>query len=173
MGLARCFGRTSLSHRGGAPTNEAATTSHRRSTRPGCEWGWLGVLAGLRFRTVAVLLQMKLPPPRTVGAPAPGANVGWAGSHRGRCSYTQAGIFLHRNRDSPRTVGAPAPAQRRSATSVGPRRWTSVRTRSRASRLPPAAGWLTMAVTAQLWPLLSRVMPAMARTLRRVPVLMW
>src|SRR5690606_28278128 len=135
MGLARCFGWAPLSHRGGAPTNEAAATSHRRSTRPGCEWSGLGVLAGLRFRTGAVLLQ--------------------------------------HNRDSPRTVGAPAPAQRRSATSVGPRRWTSVRTRSRASRLPPAAGWLTMAVTAQLWPLLSRVMPAMARTLRRVPVLIW
>src|SRR5690554_3260568 len=24
---------------------------NRRSTRPGCDWGWLGVLAGLRFRT--------------------------------------------------------------------------------------------------------------------------
>jgi len=22
---------------------------NRRSTRPGCDWGWLGVLAGLRF----------------------------------------------------------------------------------------------------------------------------
>src|SRR5690606_14444853 len=24
---------------------------NRRSTRPGCDWGWLGVLAGVRFRT--------------------------------------------------------------------------------------------------------------------------
>ena len=29
---------------------------NRRSTRPGCDWGWLGVLNGLRFRTGAVLL---------------------------------------------------------------------------------------------------------------------
>src|SRR5690606_30303317 len=64
-----------------------------RSTRPGCEWSGLGVLAGLRFRTGAVLLQMKLPPPRTVGTPAPGANgagsVSWLESAfaPGRCSY--------------------------------------------------------------------------------------
>src|SRR5690554_5232987 len=30
---------------------------NRRSTRPGCDWGWLGVMTGLRFRTGAVLLQ--------------------------------------------------------------------------------------------------------------------
>src|SRR5690606_30598290 len=102
-----------------------------------------------------------------VGAPAPGAKgvaqVRYTPVVRGRAG-------ARRSRGSLRT---PLLSQRRSATSVGPRRWTSVRTRSRASRLPPAAGWLTMAVTAQLWPLLSRVMPAMARTLRRVPVLMW
>src|SRR5690606_8091754 len=38
-------------------------------------------------------------PPRVVGAPAPGANMCRAGSHRGRCSYRQA--------CPPRVVGAP------------------------------------------------------------------
>src|SRR5690606_12109266 len=69
------------SHRGGAPTNEPASTSYRRSTRLGCEC----VLD--RFAPGAVLLQMNLPPPRIVGAPASGANACQAGSHRGRCSY--------------------------------------------------------------------------------------
>src|SRR5690606_15512370 len=74
------------SHRGGAPTNTPATTPYRRSTRLGCEC----VLD--RFAPGAVLLQMNLPPPRIVGAPAPGANVCLPGSHRGgpairRCSY--------------------------------------------------------------------------------------
>src|SRR5690554_7123444 len=99
MGRTRCSGRTSLSHRGGAPTAKPGFSPNRGSTRPGCEWGWLGVLAGHRFRTGAVLLQMKLPPPHTVGAPAPGANV--AGSvfwpdfafAPGRCSYSKTGIL--------------------------------------------------------------------------------
>src|SRR5690606_10427004 len=40
---------------GGAPTGNtrsgvsAGRALNRRSTRPGCDWGWLGVLAGLRF----------------------------------------------------------------------------------------------------------------------------
>src|SRR5690554_2923897 len=101
-----------------------------------------------------------------VGAPAPGAK-GVALARYTPVVRGRAGA--RRSRGSLRT---PLLSQRRSATSVGPRRWTSVRTRSRASRLPPAAGWLTMAVTAQLWPLLSRVMPAVARALRRVAVLM-
>src|SRR5690554_4548273 len=62
---------------GGAPTNEPATASYRRSTRPGCE-----CVMG-RFAPGAVLLQMNLSPPRTVGAPAPGANAYRTGSHRG------------------------------------------------------------------------------------------
>src|SRR5690606_1060460 len=56
------------SHRGGAPTHTPATTSYRRSTRLGCE------CVPARFAPGAVLLQMNLPPPRVVGAPAPGAN---------------------------------------------------------------------------------------------------
>src|SRR5690606_3092220 len=47
---------------GGAPTQtpmaacEPGHALSRRSTRLGCDWGWLGVLAGVRFRTGAVLL---------------------------------------------------------------------------------------------------------------------
>src|SRR5690606_12013010 len=65
------------SHRGGAPTNTPATTPYRRSTRLGCE------CVPDRFAPGAVLLQPHLPPPRAVGAPAPGANVCLPGSHRG------------------------------------------------------------------------------------------
>src|SRR5690554_1429641 len=94
MERTRCLGWAPLSHRGGAPTAKPGFSPNRRSTRPGCEWGGLGVLAGLRFRTVAVLLQQNRDSPRTVGAPAPGANgadsVSWLGSAfapgRTRCS---------------------------------------------------------------------------------------
>src|SRR5690606_28191876 len=100
---------------GGAPTNEAGTTPYGRSTRLGCECvpdrfapggpairrcsyrqacppRVVGAPSGCecvmgRFAPGAVLLQMKLAPPRTVGAPAPGANACPPGSHRGRCSY--------------------------------------------------------------------------------------
>src|SRR5690606_24830746 len=96
---------------GGAPTNEAGTTPYGRSTRLGCECvpdrfapGGPAIRRGSyrqacprrgvggrsgcecvmgRFAPGAVLLQMKLAPPRTVGAPAPGANVCPPGSHRG------------------------------------------------------------------------------------------
>src|SRR5690606_21283740 len=102
-----------------------------------------------------------------VGAPAPGAKgvvlARYTPVVRGRAG-------ARRSRGSLRT---PLLSQRRAARSVGARRWTPGGARSRAARLPPAAGWLTRAVTAQPWPLLSRVMPAMARTLRRVPVLLW
>src|SRR5690606_37205517 len=85
----------------------------------------------------ALLLQTHLPPPRTVGAPVPGANVCRTGSHRGgpairRCSYdkppttpyrrsTRLGcecvpgrfapgaVLLQMNLPAPRIVGAPAP----------------------------------------------------------------
>src|SRR5690606_7891166 len=100
------------SHRGGAPTNEPATASCRRSTRVGCECvpdrfapGAVLLQTHLppppyrrstrlgceyvpdRFAPGAVLLQTHLPPPRAVGAPASGANVCLPRSHRGRCSY--------------------------------------------------------------------------------------
>src|SRR5690554_2451114 len=111
---------------GGAPTNEPATTSYRRSTRLGCEY----VLD--RFAPRAVLLHMNLPTPRIVGAPASGANVCLPRSHRGRCSYdkppttpyrrsTRLGcecvpdrfapgaVLLQMNLPPPRIVGAPAP----------------------------------------------------------------
>src|SRR5690554_6012772 len=114
------------SHRGGAPTNTPATTPYRRSTRLGCEY------VPDRFAPGAVLLQMNLPPPRIVGAPAPGANVCLPRSHRGRCSYdkppttpyrrsTRLGcecvpdrfapgaVVLQMNLPPPRIVGAPAP----------------------------------------------------------------
>src|SRR5690606_6844409 len=81
--------------------------SNGRSTRPGCE----GALARLPFAPRAVLLHPNRNSPRTVGAPAPGAQVRSFDSlsHRGRCSYIQTGILLHQKRGSPRTVGAPAP----------------------------------------------------------------
>src|SRR5690554_4516932 len=83
-------------------------------------------------RTEAVLLQTHPPPPRVVGAPAPGANACLPGSHRGRCSYdkppttpyrrsTRLGcecvparfapgaVLLQMNLPPPRVVGAPAP----------------------------------------------------------------
>src|SRR5690606_13531249 len=41
-------------------------------------------------RTEAVLLQQNQTQPRTVGAPAPGANACPPLSHRGRCSYNKA-----------------------------------------------------------------------------------
>ena len=85
---------------GGAPTNTPASTSYRRSTRAGCEC----VLA--RFAPGAVLLQMNLPPPRVVGAPAPGANVCRTGSHRGgpairRCSYSNPASTSQRRNTRP------------------------------------------------------------------------
>src|SRR5690606_37036194 len=69
------------SHRGRCSYDKPPTTPYRRSTRLGCE------CVPAPFAPGAVLLQMNLPPPRTVGAPAPGANVCLPGSHRGRCSY--------------------------------------------------------------------------------------
>src|SRR5690606_40919179 len=62
-GLARCFVWAPLRTGGGAPTGNthsgvpAGRALNGRSTRPGCDWGWLGVLAGLRFAPGAVLLQ--------------------------------------------------------------------------------------------------------------------
>src|SRR5690606_15218844 len=56
------------SHRGRCSYNTPASTSYRRSTRLGCE------CVPAPFAPGAVLLQMNLPPPRIVGAPAPGAN---------------------------------------------------------------------------------------------------
>src|SRR5690606_35064302 len=114
------------SHRGRCSYDKPPTTSYRRSTRPGCEY----VLD--RFAPGAVLLQMNLPPPRIVGAPASGANVCRTGSHRGRCSYSNpastsqrrstrpgcecvpdrfapGAVLLQMNLPPPRVVGAPAP----------------------------------------------------------------
>src|SRR5690606_36122574 len=80
---------------GGAPTNTPAATSYRRGTRPGCEY------VPDRFAPGAVRLQMNLPPPRIVGAPASGANVCLTGSHRGGAPTATL--------PAPRIVGAPAP----------------------------------------------------------------
>src|SRR5690554_1599335 len=78
-------------------------------TCPGC----CSVPASFAVRTEAVLLQQKTKTrPRTVGAPAPGANGGLPvtqicarfvrGSHRGRCSY-------NKTKTAREPVGAPAP----------------------------------------------------------------
>src|SRR5690606_22238679 len=91
------------SHRGGAPTNTPATTSYRRSTRLGCEC----VLD--RFAPGAVLLQTHLPPPRVVGAPAPGANVCLPDSHRGRCSYNKPATTSYRRSTRAGCECVPAP----------------------------------------------------------------
>src|SRR5690606_21907780 len=71
------------SHRGGAPTTKPNPTPTRRSTRPGCEY------VPTPFAPRAVLLQPNQTQPRTVGAPAPGANACPPLSHRGRCSYNK------------------------------------------------------------------------------------
>src|SRR5690606_36369006 len=83
------------SHRGRCSYDKPPTTPYRRSTRLGCE------CVPARFAPGAVLLQMNLPPPRIVGAPASGANACRTGSHRGGA----------RTRSLPLTpiVGAPAP----------------------------------------------------------------
>src|SRR5690606_21626453 len=92
------------SHRGGAPTIER-TTPPRRSTRPGCEWGRLGVLVCLRFAPRRCSYN-RTRHPHPVGAPAPGANgagsVFWFAfaSHRGGAPTIE--------RVTP-PVGAPAP----------------------------------------------------------------
>src|SRR5690554_5602517 len=81
------------------PTKVLVANQHSgrdtRSTRLGCEC----VLD--RFAPGAVLLQMNLPPPRIVGAPAPGANMCRTGSHRGGAPTATL--------PAPRIVGAPAP----------------------------------------------------------------
>src|SRR5690554_1797665 len=86
-----------------------------------------------------------LPPPRVVGAPAPGANVCRTGSHRGRCSYNKpattsyrrstrlgceyvldrfapGAVLLQTHLPPPRVVGAPA-----SGACAGPVRTGAVR----------------------------------------------
>src|SRR5690606_37365212 len=80
----------------GAPTAKPIPPPTRRSTRPGCE------CVPTPFAPWAVLLQQNQTQPRTVGAPAPGANACLPRSHRGRCSYNRTTTHL-------RTVGAPAP----------------------------------------------------------------
>src|SRR5690554_5634664 len=83
------------SHRGRCSYDKPPTTPYRRSTRPGCEC----VLD--RFAPRAALLQMNLPPPRVVGAPASGANVCLTGSHRGRCSYDKPATTSQRRSTRP------------------------------------------------------------------------
>src|SRR5690606_18916195 len=106
--------------RSGVP---AGHTLSRRSTRPGCDWGWLEVLTGLRFAPGAVLLH-EIPQPRagrgtlrTVGAPASGAKgVGsgfWLGS-----VFAPGAVLLQEipvaacRRGVLCAVGAPAPGAR-------------------------------------------------------------
>src|SRR5690606_23790609 len=108
---------------------------NRRSTRPGCDWGWLGVLAGLRFAPGAVLLH-EIPQPRagrgtlrTVGAPAPGA-IGagsglWLGSafapgavllHEIPAAACRRGVLLQ---EMPIAAGSPGRAPNRRSTRPG------------------------------------------------------
>src|SRR5690606_30977988 len=101
-----------------SPTSKPGFFSNRRSTRAGCE----GALARLPFAPRAVLLHPNRV--RTEGG-APTSQSGFAYiktgvllepqerlprvrrcsgltpfSHRGRCSYSQIGVLLHRNRGS-------------------------------------------------------------------------
>src|SRR5690554_7361533 len=68
---------------GGAPTTKPIPTPTRRSTRPGCEY------VPAPFAPRAVLLQQSQTQPRTVGAPAPGANACPPHSHRGGAPPTK------------------------------------------------------------------------------------
>src|SRR5690606_38112116 len=80
---------------GGAPTTEPNPTPNRRSTRPGCE------RVPAPFAPRAVLLQQNQSQPRTVGAPAPGANACPPLSHRGGAPTGSSTTTPHPNADNP------------------------------------------------------------------------
>src|SRR5690554_4866430 len=87
MGRARCIGLPSLRTEA-VLLQSNASPPPCRSTRPGCEWGRLGVLVCLRFAPRRCSYN-RTRHPHPVGAPAPGANgagsVFWFdfASHRG------------------------------------------------------------------------------------------
>src|SRR5690554_5164773 len=76
-----------------------------RSTRPGCEWGGLGVLVCLRFAPRRCSYN-RTRHPHPVGAPAPGANK--AGSVYWFDSVRTEAVLLQSNAP-PHLVGASAP----------------------------------------------------------------
>src|SRR5690554_2387346 len=104
MGQARCSGLPSL--RTEAVLLQLNTSPPPcRSTRPGCEWGRLGVLVCLRFAPRRCSYN-RTRHPHPVGAPAPGANK--AGSVYWFDSVRTEAVLLQSNAP-PHLVGASAP----------------------------------------------------------------
>src|SRR5690606_16979589 len=89
------------SHRGGAPTTKPNPTPNRRSTRPGCEY------VPDPFAPRRCSYSKTTTQPRTVGAPAPGANGGPAGDVVCARPVRTEAVLLQQNQTQPRTVGAP------------------------------------------------------------------
>src|SRR5690606_19103896 len=120
MGQARCIGLPSLRTEA-VLLQSNASPPPCRSTRPGCEWGRLGVLVCLRFAPRRCSYN-RTRHPHPVGAPAPGAN------GRARCigltSLRTEAVLLQSNA-SPHPVGAPAPGANGRARCIG---LTSLRT---------------------------------------------
>src|SRR5690554_7930541 len=91
--------------------NQNPRPANRRSTRPGCEWAKTPIVRAYSVRTEggAPTAKTETNPapyqtnagPRTVGAPAPGANACQTGSHRGGAPTSKPGFFSNRRSTRP------------------------------------------------------------------------